>query len=69
MNSVWDTWVASGNTPPRTTAPVMLAKADWKIETVAAAAASRGDHRPQRYRLQSTICHALRKNERVCKAG
>jgi hypothetical protein len=39
MNSVWNTWVASGHTPLSTTAPVVLAKADWKIETVVTAAA------------------------------
>jgi enamine deaminase RidA (YjgF/YER057c/UK114 family) len=39
MSSVWDTWVASGHTPPRTSAPAVFAKADWKIEAVVIAAA------------------------------
>lgn len=38
MNSVWDTWVAAGQTPPRATVQAMLAKPEWKIEVVITAA-------------------------------
>jgi len=38
MNSVWDTWVVAGHTPPRATVQAALAKAEWKIEIVVTAA-------------------------------
>jgi len=38
MNSVWDTWVVTGHTPPRATVQAALAKAEWKIEIVVTAA-------------------------------
>lgn len=39
MNAVWDTWVVAGHTPPRATVQAALAKAEWKIEVLATAAA------------------------------
>jgi len=38
MNSVWDAWVAQGQTPPRATVQARLAKPEWKIEVVVTAA-------------------------------
>ena len=38
MNSVWDSWVVPGNTPPRATVQAALAKPEWKIEVVVTAA-------------------------------
>ncbi|MBK9133511.1 MAG: RidA family protein [Betaproteobacteria bacterium] len=38
MNSVWDAWVAPGQTPPRATVQAQLAKPEWKIEVVVTAA-------------------------------
>lgn len=38
MNSVWDEWVAAGNTPPRATVQASLAKPEWLIEMVVTAA-------------------------------
>lgn len=38
MNSVWDSWVVPGQTPPRATVQAALAKPEWKIEVVATAA-------------------------------
>jgi enamine deaminase RidA (YjgF/YER057c/UK114 family) len=32
MNTVWDAWVAQGDTPPRATVQAKLAKAEWKVE-------------------------------------
>jgi enamine deaminase RidA (YjgF/YER057c/UK114 family) len=32
MNSVWDAWVVSGNTPPRATVEAKLATPDYKVE-------------------------------------
>jgi enamine deaminase RidA (YjgF/YER057c/UK114 family) len=38
MNSVWDEWVAEGNTPARATVQASLAKPEWLIEMVVTAA-------------------------------
>lgn len=38
MNSVWDTWVSPGHTPPRATVQARLARPEWKIEVVVTAA-------------------------------
>jgi enamine deaminase RidA (YjgF/YER057c/UK114 family) len=38
MNSVWDTWVVPGHTPPRATVQAKLAKPEWRIEVVVTAA-------------------------------
>ncbi len=38
MNSVWDAWVAKGQTPPRATVQAKLARPEWKIEVVVTAA-------------------------------
>ena len=38
MNSVWDAWVAPGNTPPRATVEAQLANPDYRIEVVVVAA-------------------------------
>ena len=38
MNGVWDAWVTKGHTPPRATVQARLAKPEWKIEVVVAAA-------------------------------
>jgi len=38
MNSVWDTWVVAGHTPPRATVQAALAKPEWKVEIVVTAA-------------------------------
>lgn len=32
MNSVWDTWVPSGQTPPRATVQATLARPDYLVE-------------------------------------
>ena len=32
MNSVWDTWVVPGNTPPRATVQATLAKPEYLVE-------------------------------------
>jgi len=39
MNTVWDAWVAPGNTPARATVQAALAGPAWKIEIVVTAAA------------------------------
>lgn len=39
MNAVWDAWVPAGHAPPRATVQAQLAKAEWRIEVVATAAA------------------------------
>ena len=38
MNSVWDRWVAPGDTPARATVEARLADPAWKIEIVVTAA-------------------------------
>ena len=38
MNSVWDSWVVAGHTPPRATVQAALAKPEWKVEIVVTAA-------------------------------
>jgi enamine deaminase RidA (YjgF/YER057c/UK114 family) len=38
MNSVWDSWVVAGHTPPRATVQATLAKPEWRIEIVITAA-------------------------------
>ena len=38
MNSVWDTWVSSGNTPARATVEAKLATPDYKVEIMVVAA-------------------------------
>ncbi len=38
MNTVWDAWVANGNSPPRATVEAKLANPDWLIEIVVTAA-------------------------------
>jgi enamine deaminase RidA (YjgF/YER057c/UK114 family) len=38
MNSVWDTWVAPGNTPARWTGEAKLATPDYKVEIIVTAA-------------------------------
>jgi enamine deaminase RidA (YjgF/YER057c/UK114 family) len=38
MNTVWETWVAAGHTPPRATVQAALARPEWKIEVVVTAA-------------------------------
>ena len=32
MNSIWDTWVVPGQTPPRATVEARLAKPEYKVE-------------------------------------
>ena len=39
MNSVWDAWVDSANSPPRATVQAALADPAWRIEVVVTAAA------------------------------
>ncbi|HET7804469.1 MAG TPA: RidA family protein [Pseudolabrys sp.] len=38
MNSVWDAWVAPGNTPARATVQAGLASPDYKVEIMVVAA-------------------------------
>ncbi len=38
MNSVWESWVVAGHTPPRATVQAALAKPEWKVEIVVTAA-------------------------------
>ncbi len=38
MNSVWESWVVPGQTPPRATVQAALAKPEWKLEMVVTAA-------------------------------
>lgn len=38
MNQVWDSWVASGHTPPRATVQAALANPNWLVEIVITAA-------------------------------
>ena len=38
MNAVWDTWVVPDHTPPRATVQAALARPEWRIEIVVAAA-------------------------------
>ena len=38
MNSVWDSWVSSGNTPARATVEAKLASPDYKVEIMVVAA-------------------------------
>lgn len=38
MNAVWDAWVVPGQTPPRATVQARLARPEWLIEVVVAAA-------------------------------
>ncbi len=38
MNTVWDSWVVAGHTPPRATVQAPLAKPQWRIEIVVTAA-------------------------------
>lgn len=38
MNTVWDAWVAPGNSPPRATVQARLTHPGWKIEIVVTAA-------------------------------
>lgn len=38
MNTVWDSWVVPGQTPPRATVQAALADPAWKIEVVVTAA-------------------------------
>jgi enamine deaminase RidA (YjgF/YER057c/UK114 family) len=38
MNSVWDAWVAPGNTPARATVQARLASPDYKVEIMVVAA-------------------------------
>ncbi len=38
MNSVWDAWVAPGNTPARWTGEAKLATPDYKVEIIVTAA-------------------------------
>ena len=38
MNQVWDSWVATENSPPRATVQAALAKPEWLIEVVVTAA-------------------------------
>ncbi len=40
MNTVWESWVVAGHTPPRATTQAALARPDWKIEIVVTAAVS-----------------------------
>jgi enamine deaminase RidA (YjgF/YER057c/UK114 family) len=40
MNSVWDAWVAAGQTPARATVQAALAAPPWRVEIVVTAAAS-----------------------------
>ncbi len=40
MNSVWDSWVVAGNTPPRATVEAKLATPDYKVEIKIIAAQS-----------------------------
>ncbi len=37
MNTVWDAWVAPGNSPPRATVQARLTHPGWKIEIVVTA--------------------------------
>jgi enamine deaminase RidA (YjgF/YER057c/UK114 family) len=39
MNSVWDTWVAQGNTPARATIEAKLAAPQYRVEIIVTAAA------------------------------
>lgn len=38
MNTVWNEWVAEGNSPPRATVEAKLAKPEWLVEMVITAA-------------------------------
>jgi len=38
MNSVWNEWVAEGQSPPRATVQAKLAKPEWLVEMVVTAA-------------------------------
>ncbi|WP_148861544.1 RidA family protein [Marinobacter fonticola] len=38
MNSAWDAWVVSGQTPARACIEAKLAKAEWKVEIMVTAA-------------------------------
>jgi enamine deaminase RidA (YjgF/YER057c/UK114 family) len=38
MNTVWNEWVAEGNSPPRATVEAKLAKPEWRVEMVVTAA-------------------------------
>ena len=38
MNTVWESWVVAGHTPPRATVQAPLAKPQWRIEIVVTAA-------------------------------
>lgn len=38
MNTVWDEWVAKGQSPPCATVQARLAKPEWRIEVVVTAA-------------------------------
>lgn len=38
MNTVWNEWVAEGNSPPRATVEAKLAKPEWLVEMVVTAA-------------------------------
>ncbi len=40
MNSVWDSWVVQGGTPPRATVQAKLAKPEYKVEIQVIAAKS-----------------------------
>jgi enamine deaminase RidA (YjgF/YER057c/UK114 family) len=40
MNSVWDSWVVAGHTPPRATVEAKLATPDYKVEIKIIAAQS-----------------------------
>jgi enamine deaminase RidA (YjgF/YER057c/UK114 family) len=38
MNSVWDAWVPTGQTPPRATVQAALAKPEYRVEMQVVAA-------------------------------
>ena len=38
MNTLWESWVVAGHTPPRATVQAPLAKPEWRIEIVVTAA-------------------------------
>ena len=38
MNEVWEAWLPAGQAPPRATVLAQLAKPQWKVEMVVAAA-------------------------------
>ena len=38
LNAVWEAWLPAGNAPPRATVQANLAKPEWRVELVVAAA-------------------------------